>query len=203
MATRYIFVRHAEAFKNKRKVVGGIGSGLTENGKQQVKKLNDRLDELTNNKDVVLFSSPKVQARETAKIISEHFNCNIIESSELSPSDMGVLTGLSEDEMQIQYPEEYSIFKKWRRKEIDVTGLMPLKISDPIQFWNRIMGFIEANLNEKCNVVVCTTSIMVLISNYVSGHKPYPGGNYMHVETRNCECIAFDLEDDGSLKVVE
>lgn len=191
----FVFVRHAESKKNIRDITGGIGEPLTELGLQQAEafayKLLSRIDK---KKQVILYSSDIIQAKQTADKIAAAFSVEVRISTGLAPAGLGIAGGLSGKKIEKQYPDISKRLNAWRNQEIEAVDLNIPDMETPEQFWVRIMNFLSENANCSINIVVCTRSVMVLVANLVAGNKPQKGGGYKHISIKHCAPIAFEYK---------
>lgn len=191
--TTFIFVRHAESKKNVRNVTGGYGERLTEKGIEQAKKLSNILL----SKNAIISSTPNIicseiiQARQTAEIISDKLNRPLIITNSLAPAGMGVISGLSSDEIISHYPEVLPQLEAWHKKEIEAIDLNIIGMESPIDFWDRVFSYICSLCNNQMNLVIATRSILVLVTNLVNGATPFQGGGYRHYTINHCDTISF------------
>jgi broad specificity phosphatase PhoE len=90
------FVRHGESVANTQRVFSnrGLAHGLTEQGKQQVRALADRLEAVSFS---AFYCSPVQRARESAEILSCRLRLPYTVTPALAEWDVGVLEGTSAD----------------------------------------------------------------------------------------------------------
>lgn len=199
--TVYTFIRHAESSKNLKDITGGKGEKLTELGKKQVGELVERIKKIDCSRECQLFSSDIVQAKETACLLGNALNIESIVINELNPADMGVISGLSTDQILKNYPVIYNQLRRWKDKELEAVDLNIPGMEKPIDFYNRIVSFVKSIDNGKWNIIVCTRSLMVLIYNIVHNHLPYKGGGYKHQDIAHCNMVSF-TRDGGKYSII-
>ncbi len=197
--TKFIFVRHAESIKNLKDITGGNGEKLTSYGLEQVQNFTAKLPNLIDTQNCSIISSSMVQAKQTAKIISDKLDVPFAITDELKPADMGVISGLTKQEIQQEFPEIYKQLELWRNQKLEACNLIIPGMEPPEIFWERILKYIKSICTGGVKIIVCTRSVFVLIYNYVHRKNPKPGGGYYHVEVNNCDTIAFELNRDGVL----
>jgi probable phosphoglycerate mutase len=103
-------VRHGETDANKEKKLGGqrMNDPLNAEGVEQVKKLSE---EIGTDFDVI-FTSPLLRAKQSARIIADKIGAPVIEKREIMERDFGDLTGLSWDEVISKLSEAGAELKK-------------------------------------------------------------------------------------------
>ena len=108
------FVRHGETEWNiQKRFQGRSNSPLTENGLKQAKLLAKKLKNIHFNK---IYSSNLKRAIFTAECINEGRNLSVICMDEFAEIGMGKVEGISNEEFQNLYPDEY---KKFYANDID------------------------------------------------------------------------------------
>lgn len=100
------FVRHGETVWNTMKIFQGIkNSPLTENGKEQTRKLKESLKNI---EFTHFYSSPLGRALETINILTEDRKDAKIEIvPEFREINMGEVEGIPRDDFEAMYPKEY------------------------------------------------------------------------------------------------
>ncbi len=106
MITKVVLIRHGVTTSNKEKrYCGFLDVELSEEGKEQAKRLHNRLK---NEKFDKIYCSDLRRAIQTAKIVFE--GKRIYREKDLKEINFGVLEGMSYDEIMQKYGELYS---KW------------------------------------------------------------------------------------------
>lgn len=136
-----ILVRHGETDSNKsRSYLGWTDVELNEEGLRQAYKVKQRL---SGEKIDALYSSPLKRAYETARIINQNFNQEIIKVEELKERNFGIWDNLTHNEVVSGYADEYKFWagdwKNYCMKEGE----------SAIGAYNRVTGFIDRLLGEK------------------------------------------------------
>ena len=130
-----ILIRHGETDSNIRQTyLGWTDKELNEKGLQQVHHLRDRLKETKING---IYSSPLKRAMQTAEIINENFNLDIICSEGLKERNFGIWDDITYKELTERYPAEYN---EW------VNDWIKYRIKDgesAIEAYNRPAMFID------------------------------------------------------------
>ncbi|MFN2303273.1 MAG: histidine phosphatase family protein [Anaerolineales bacterium] len=100
-----IFLRHAESVGNADGYYQGQKDyALTRHGKNQVKKLITRWQADGTRIDQVI-TSPLIRAKETAQKICEAFGYPLDEDHDWQERNLGLLTGLKDEEAQTVFPK--------------------------------------------------------------------------------------------------
>ena len=84
-----------------------------------------------------------------------------------------------------------ALFEKWRRREIDIKELIIEGMESPIDFWRRGEAFLKTIPNEGNSLLVCSNSLMILLSNIMLGNHPIATNEYKHITIHNCGIIAI------------
>lgn len=101
------FVRHGETEWNVKKIFQGVkDSPLTSLGKEQARKLKNRLNQLDFD---YFYSSPLGRAKETLRILTEdRKNITLGEIENFREIDMGEMEGVPRDEFERKYPVQFN-----------------------------------------------------------------------------------------------
>jgi broad specificity phosphatase PhoE len=94
---KLIITRHGETEGNVKRILAGPEDPLTSNGREQAKKVSQRLKDENIS---AIFSSPFIRAKETAQIIAKnHPKTPFIVADELKEGKVGCWVGLGYDEV--------------------------------------------------------------------------------------------------------
>ncbi len=130
----YLFIRHGESDINVRGILSDSteNNNLTEKGIKQVKRTGEQLKSL---KFDGIVSSPVRRAYETAKIISNHVNLDIIKDDRLREINLGKANGHNINEfIEELYPNSHITGKI--RKELEMEG------------WDHLISRVESCMND-------------------------------------------------------
>ncbi|HHV46691.1 MAG TPA: histidine phosphatase family protein [Tissierellia bacterium] len=106
--TKIYLARHGESQWNILKMIQGQKDvPLTEKGINQAKLLGKRLK---GEKIKKIYSSDLLRAYETAKIVGEIINVEVIALKEFREINFGIWEGMSNDELYKYYEEEYELW---------------------------------------------------------------------------------------------
>jgi broad specificity phosphatase PhoE len=192
-----VLLRHAKAIKNEQKRHGGKGSELVESAKREIQEVSSQLLLLSSKFDKILYS-PRTQCEQTAKYLSELLNVNAVELQELEPISLGIVDGLSDEEVANEYPEVSDQLTRWRNGEIEINQLKIPQMTDCQEFYNKGKAFIDNIVNSKKSVIILATrSIMVLLMSVLLGRNSQIGGNYREIKWGNAEFAVFTYSNIG------
>jgi alpha-ribazole phosphatase/probable phosphoglycerate mutase len=108
-------VRHGETLSNIKKIYAGKGSeSLTIRGTFQAKYVAERLKK---HKIEALYSSPVKRAVQTSEIIGHEVSLDVIIEDSFREMELGPWEGLSEDDINLNYPVEWQI---WQTKPAEL-----------------------------------------------------------------------------------
>lgn len=192
---KLILLRHAESEKNIKKIHGGSGEKLTKTGIYQAQKVAEKIKVHFNVESFKILASTSFHTRATAEVIANELKINVEKPVDFKPLYLGVADGLSECEMESKYPEQHELFKKWRKREIDIKDLKIQNMEDYMSFWDRGKTFLsKIPKNSNC-MLVCSNSLMILLANILKGNHPKTTQNYRHLDIKNCDMIVFQTTD--------
>lgn len=106
-------IRHGQTTGDIEDRFGGdYDDHLTDEGKAQSKQLAEKLK----NKNIeIIFSSPRIRAQETAKIVADMFNISIQTVENIRERNAyGILTGMIKSEAKVKYPKEFEEVKSYK-----------------------------------------------------------------------------------------
>jgi probable phosphoglycerate mutase len=107
--TRVILVRHGETLWNlEDRYQGQLDSPLTETGIVQSKALASRL---AREQFTALYTSDLGRALRTAEIIAKQTGHGVATDARLRERHLGIFQGLSQEELQQKFAQEYALFK--------------------------------------------------------------------------------------------
>ena len=107
--THIIAIRHGETEWNRQgRFQGHLNSALNQEGLEQAAALGERLAE---ERFDLLLSSDLGRALQTASAIAMRTGHEIVVEPRLRERRMGVFQGLTRDEAQARYPEDYARFR--------------------------------------------------------------------------------------------
>ncbi|AZR74646.1 alpha-ribazole phosphatase [Anoxybacter fermentans] len=130
-----ILVRHGHTEANHKRVFQGwLDLSLSEKGRKQAIRLRE---ELKNYQFEKIYVSPLKRALETAEIIKEGLKTpsEIVKAGALKEMNFGFWEGLSSDEIQARYPEDFQNWlKNWQRVRVP-GGESAIQMFERVRNW--------------------------------------------------------------------
>lgn len=115
VTNRIVLIRHGEPESSaKGKCYGKLDVGLSPNGRQQIEQTAKLLERF---KVAAVYSSPRVRATESAKIIAEKYGLTVEAREDFAEIDFGDFEGLEYEEVERLFPE---IYQKWMNQPTTV-----------------------------------------------------------------------------------
>ncbi len=106
VTNRIVLIRHGEPEASaKGRCYGKLDVGLSENGRRQIEQTTRLLEGF---KLAAIYSSPRVRATETAKIIAEKSGLIVETHEDFAEIDFGDFEGLEYSEVERRFPEIYN-----------------------------------------------------------------------------------------------
>ncbi|BDR77597.1 alpha-ribazole phosphatase [Clostridium tetani] len=156
-------VRHGETEKNTlKKYYGNLDVGLNERGKVQCEYLREKLKNIEFNK---VYTSKMKRTIETADIILQDRNHEIIKDNRLNEMSMGDFEGKDHKELEKLYPQEWKAWcEDWRE-------CSPPKGESYREFYLRVKEFIEEVLKEDVEniLIIAHGGVIKSIYTYILG----------------------------------
>ena len=107
-------IRHGESTWNiLKKVQGQADPPLTEVGILQAQELAEKLKPKLSDY-VAVYTSERQRARKVAEIITQNSPLHLISDSRLNSRSLGAFSGLTLDEIGLNYPD---LYRKWRNQD--------------------------------------------------------------------------------------
>jgi broad specificity phosphatase PhoE len=180
-------IRHGETdYNEQRRIQGHAPAVLSEKGIQQAIEIAETIKI---EKPSIILTSEMIRAIQTAKIISQKHNIEIIPIPELNARDFGDLTGISYPELKAKNPELFDKLKKDRDEFIAPNG------ESTSQIEVRVKKFIQTipDYKKKYESIIVVTHrevIPILLKSMNSGIQNIPNHPY---EVQNCAIYCFDF----------
>jgi broad specificity phosphatase PhoE len=188
---RIVLLRHSEALKNIEHRHGGSGTSLTHRGCAQAQEFARLAKVYFPDLECVHYVA-KPQCHETASIVVSEQNLPVAEIEGLLPFNLGVLDGLSDEEVRKQHPKYSRMIEDWRLGLIDISEVRILGATDMKRFYDHGTVVLTRLLAEDNSIVVVgTRSVLVLFWNILKNHSPDQGGLYYERPWDNCEWVEF------------
>ncbi|WP_082504354.1 histidine phosphatase family protein [Methylobacterium sp. Leaf111] len=190
---RLYVARHAECGKNLIGIPGGMGNSLTNRGIEQARDLAQYFAE-ANILAGAVGVCPPIQARETGEIIATRLGLPVEQRDELCSINLGVLTGIPISEARQLYPASSASMDLWRKGEIELSAVKIEGMEDPTKFFIRGLRYVLNVMQiKKEDLIVATTSIMILFENMHQMRGPAPGEGYVVREYDNAAVLVLDF----------
>ena len=165
--TKVILVRHGESEANFSRIYTGQSDiPLTERGHTQAKAAAKYIKERENISKV--YASPLKRAFDTGKHIAAASNVDIVPHKGLMEIFAGEWEGKRFDELEVMYPESYSV---WRN---DIGLCVPVNGESVSQLYERCVAALkEITLENPDSTIVLATHATPIraISTFVSGYS--------------------------------
>jgi len=177
--------RHGETdFNVQLRYCGSSDVPLNKKGLEQAKQLSEKLSEI--NFEIIVTSS-LIRAKQTAEIINEHRNIELIVSDEFKERNVGVFEGLAREEAKEKYPG------LWERNCTRQLNDAPTNGETVLQFNERITKALlklEKEHSEK-SVLLITHGF---VSRIINRHYKNLSYDEMHeFSLGNCEIVKYTV----------
>jgi broad specificity phosphatase PhoE len=189
-----VLIRHGQAVKNVEDRHGGDGSSLTDLGVEQSLAVGERLARFVPFR--VLYT-PRTQARDFARLLAATVDAAEPVPLDLEPFNLGVLSGLSDEEARQAYPELAAQMAAYRDGRLEMRGLALPQGDTAASFHRRTVAAaatIHAYPGSVC--VVGTRSVLVGLANTLRGRSPVLGGGYCEIPWQNAGYCVLTVEGE-------
>ena len=187
-----VLLRHARAVKNEQNRHGGEGSELIKGATTKIQVVSNQLLQKFSTKFNSILYSTRTQCKQTAEILNKYLDIEISELQGLDPICLGIVDGMSDDEVTNKYPEIGIQLAKWRNGEIEINQLKIPQMTDCHFFYRKGKTFLEKITNSNQSVIIVSSrSILALLANILFGNSSQIGGNYREVKWENLEFASF------------
>lgn len=188
---RFIFIRHGLTLDNESmKLSGFIDSELSETGKKQAKQTSIRLKD---EKIDLIYSSPLKRAMNTAKEIAQVNNIHVDIFDEFKEMNFGDFEGLTFNEIELNYKEEYERLKNESFEYNFPNG------ENMIGFHGRISNKIEDIIKKQDGKTVLIVShagvIRACLSHLITNDHTY----HWNFKIDNCSISIVEVVDNFSV----
>lgn len=187
--------RHAQCIKNLAGIPGGEGTALTALGITEAHDLARRVG-LNSSQPKRVVACPPTQTQQTAEIVADSLGLAVDVELELRSIHLGVLTGIPIDDARKRYPCSSASMDRWRAREIDLCDIRIDGMENPIDFFRRGLRYLmEYSSRDRPEIVIATTSIMILFHNIYDMKGPLPGEGYRSRDYMNAELIDLTFSE--------
>lgn len=196
----FTLLRHGFSIKNKEKIIGGVGSQLDNAAYKELDQLCSKILSSKIKHDIIICS-PRPQCIETANYIAERIHVPLKVDDTITPAYMGIIDGLSEDNVDKEFPHISKNLRSWREGQIEACELGIPEMEDITAFYSRGDNFIKSVLSSyhSC-LIIGTSSILILLTNILLGNKIHKNGNYKSISWTNKDYLTF-YTNNGSFKI--
>ena len=185
---RVILVRHGETeWNNQNRLQGSTDVPLNDKGKLQAEKVSTFL------KNVPIhhaFSSSLIRAKDTASIILQHHNITLETRPALAEIHRGHWQGMTLDEIEMQYPEQFNLWRKHPHRLQNYSGETLQSASDLIWTeWHNLLNSSQSQLKFRTVLVVAHEGVNRLLLCRLTG---LPFSKFWEVPQHNTALNAID-----------
>jgi len=164
MNTEIFLIRHGETIWNTKKLIQGqLDSPLTDNGIYQSNLLAQRMEKI--NPDIIYTSDLK-RAVDTANIINQHINKDIIEISGVRERHWGVFQGADWPKIKKFFPTQYKYYRNDSKNYKIPNGESYNQVTK--RTMDSLVDIIENHKNQKVVIVTHGGVISPLIRDLLS-----------------------------------
>lgn len=187
--TKIYLIRHGQSEWNLLyKIQGQKDAPLTDLGKEQARKLGERL---VGEKIDIIYSSDLSRALETARIISSIVNKPVVATNELREINFGPWEGLTLKEIRNKFKEEYSIWmsspEKFRLEGAETLEALKRRV---MSYVNKI---IKENKDKNIAIVSHNATLKVIILSLLNiGLLYYKNFSLNNVSLSIIECRDYN-----------
>ncbi len=179
-------IRHAEAYKNLEKVHGGGDQRLTTRGIEQAKAIGEYLVSAVNS-EIIIVHQPEGRSELTARQIGKIASGTVLRSPDLQGVSLGIVGGLSEDELAERYPEVASALIAWRNHKGDLGSRPSVPGSEPMEeFAERVRAGLISSIDrcptEGTLALVATTSTLNMLNHLLVNDGKFDRTRYGFIE---------------------
>lgn len=199
--------RHAEAFKNREKRHGGGDQRLTPIGIHQAYNIGRYLLRNAGVKygEISVVHQPEGRSELTAGHANEVLGGKLSRSEELTGIDLGSRAGLSEAELNEQFPEIAEGIRQWRTNKVGFNVPETPDGESMDSFSKRILkGMTEGVRTRRHNeplLIVGTTSTLVMMNHMLEYDGQFHGPGYAFVDAPLGSVSSWVISDKPPIQV--
>lgn len=179
-------VRHGQTNWNiEKKTQGHTDIPLNEVGLNQARELSNKIKELKINK---IITSDLSRAKETARIINNVFNTDIIEDKRLREINYGNLEGISRNLVTSDMWDTFNLFPE------------KLNAEPKINIFNRVKNFFDENIsNSDENILIVTHGGLLRMIMYYINNNKFDNNLYLkefnNIKINNMDIFELDMKN--------
>lgn len=149
MNTEIFLIRHGETVWNTKKLIQGqLDSPLTDNGIHQSNLLSHRIKKIDPD---IIYTSDLKRAVDTANIINQHINKDIVEISGVRERHWGVFQGADWPKVKKFFPTQYKYYKNDSKNYIIPNGESYNQVNK--RTMESLIDIVENHRNKKIVIV--------------------------------------------------
>lgn len=176
------FVRHGETDYNyQKRLQGHLDIELNETGRNQARQVAEAVEDLDIN---LIISSPQKRALETARIIAEKVNVEIITDADLKERSFGELEGMTFGDVLKKHPEFMEIIRSADGKATQGSE----SLSEVENRIKRFLKSLSAFENHKRILLVSHGGTGRVFLKLLKGIA-----DFEKTEFNNCQIVKFDI----------
>lgn len=187
LLTKLFLIRHGESEWNcLNKIQGQKNTLLTNLGEKQALYLGNRL---IDEKIDIIYTSDLIRAYNTAEIISKRINKPLVINKSIREINFGSWEGLTIEEIQNQYKDEYLIWLKEPDK-LDIKGFENLR-----SLQNRAMESVNDIILENSGKSVAIVSHGAILKTIILGLLCIDISHYKNISLSNVSLSIIECRD--------
>jgi len=201
-----ITIRHGEAYKNLKDISGGLGSGLTPRGVEQVQESAQRVAAIIAKnpqlKTTIYRSCDRVQLMETTEILTDRLGIPCQIDERFAPIKLGVFNGMSGKKQRELYPVAAQEMQEWNDGVRDIMDVHVEGMQNPGEHVNKIIDFLNDQEDNSVTIMVGTRSDLSAVKNITRGNHPWKKDTYRFIPTDFAEVDMFAYDEMGFKSVM-
>jgi len=186
---RLLLIRHGESSANAEgRLQGRLDFSLSEGGRRESERLADRLAPLS---IAALYASPLRRAHETAEAVGQRLGIEVVARDDLMERDVGVMAGLTREEIIAQFPQ----YARARIdvREVEVDGF---ELDEP--FAQRVAGVMAEIVTAHPSETVAVVTHGGVIGSYLRQSFEMPLSRRGPFAIDNASITTFEVADGES-----
>lgn len=191
-------IRHGLTDWNVKGVIqGSSDTDLNDTGREQAKELALKLVETQHNPDMI-YTSPQKRAKETAQIIAKYLDLPYKEKEGLEEMNLGEWEGLSWDDVEEKYPNDFIDWQTDRRYKKTPNGESYQELLERVL--KAVREIIEAEPKKEHILIVTHSAVIRCLLCYFSNTAfedmlVFPVGNAQISEFDSDQFLYFQEEN--------
>lgn len=179
------FIRHGKTEYNEQcKVMGHIDAPLSESGQLEAEKLAEKLK---NEKFDVIFCSPLLRAKQTARAVNEYQRCPIFFDKRLIERDCGKLSGITYAELDELKPNWSWVIGDNRCEQLNVET-----VEDMMKRVQDFANYVNEEWSDSKVLVVAHSGIASVFHALQDNLKK--GDDILNIHIPNAKLLHFNVQ---------